>query len=233
MQEFDGATFVSNGEENNEYAVTLNDGTYIGTFLGSDREDAVQRVYDDNQVSEESYVVVTEVETGASQELYVADVVDVPEPWESGAGGRFSNLDHTDPEAVKTTLDGLLDQASDVPGLGKVIEKAKNAAEETSTSGFECPVCGLRHGHSITKHDSREIFGVTDKFAAEAMKYNPVCHCGVHELASIVSEVVDNEYRGYQVFEQGHPDSNKVANIERAAQDAPVPDSVRQDLDLT
>lgn len=81
--------------------------------------------------------------------------------------------------------------------LADVLAQAATQVEQAQVRDFQCPVCGLSHGHSDSKHDIRSSLGVTEEFA-EMMKMNPACHCGVNELAVLI------DFYGYivkQVFE--------------------------------
>jgi hypothetical protein len=81
--------------------------------------------------------------------------------------------------------------------LADILSRAATQVEQAQVRDFQCPVCGLSHGHSDDKHDIRSSLGVTEEFA-EMMRMNPACHCGVNELAVLV------DFYGYiipQVFE--------------------------------
>lgn len=69
--------------------------------------------------------------------------------------------------------------------LASVLGQAAREVESASVRDFQCPVCGLSHGHRDDKHDIRSGFNVTEDFA-ERMSFNPACHCGVNELAVII-----------------------------------------------
>jgi len=56
-------------------------------------------------------------------------------------------------------------------------------SESFNVAGFKCPECGLAHSHSTTKHQVSKSFDISSEEAASGMEYNPVCHCGVHELS--------------------------------------------------
>jgi hypothetical protein len=121
---------------------------------------------------------------------------------------------------------------ADVPGMEGLLDEAEQIASSYKDYGFECPVCGLSHGHSSDKHDVREFFAVTDEFV-DKMQYTPYCHCGVHELARLL-----NYYRSIdiQVFEnEDDGDDSDIDEIKQkvksAANSAPIPDRVRTELD--
>lgn len=81
--------------------------------------------------------------------------------------------------------------------LADVLQQAAIQVEQAKVRDFQCPVCGLSHGHSDSKHDIRTAVNVTEQFA-EMMQFNPACHCGVNELAVLI------DFYGYivpQVFE--------------------------------
>lgn len=56
-------------------------------------------------------------------------------------------------------------------------------SESFNVAGFKCAECGLAHSHSTTKHQASKSFDISSEEAASGMEYNPVCHCGVHELS--------------------------------------------------
>lgn len=97
-----------------------------------------------------------------------------------------------------TTPDDLRAEADNQDGLNAVSSILSEASDRlsggASLSDFECGVCGLRHGHSDTKHDIRSGFNVTEEFAEE-LKYNPFCHCGVNEVAMLLEFREDIEAR--------------------------------------
>lgn len=83
-------------------------------------------------------------------------------------------------------FDSIIESVEDVnPELAGVLQQAGQMVERASVSGFECPVCGLNHGHSDQKHDIRTAFNVTEQFA-DWMEFCPYCHCGVNELAMLM-----------------------------------------------
>lgn len=101
--------------------------------------------------------------------------------------------------AVRPTVDpdDLIADAQNMAGidddLAALFEEAANRVPTASVNDYECPVCGLAHGHSDTKHDIRADvddpntagFNVREDFA-ELMEFNPACHCGLNELAMLV-----------------------------------------------
>lgn len=109
--------------------------------------------------------------------------------------------------------DAIREAAADIdgvnPDLAAVLENAADSLSSASVSGFECPVCGLNHGHSDTKHDIRSPssgFSVTGVFA-DFMEFCPYCHCGVNELAMLIDFY---NHIDAPVFE----DAEKFAGIE-------------------
>jgi len=100
---------------------------------------------------------------------------------------RWSLGDHSvDSGLDSQELDDAIENVREVnEDLAGVLEETRDMVETTSVSGFECPVCGLNHGHSDSKHDLRSAFNVEADFA-DQMEYCPYCHCGVNELAMLV-----------------------------------------------
>lgn len=227
----DYAAFDESSVKQYEFAVAIRGtGQYVGTYLTGRPNDAVKIAFRENkELGDDAEVTVTKVADGTTSYVYVSDVVDTTpdEPWARGAGQRFSNLEHTDPDKVDEVLDNLREQTEDVDGLGNLVEEIENTADSLNDRDFECPTCGLSHGHSIEKHDVRDIFGVTDLFVNAVMEFNPLCHCGLHEL----DRLVDNYTGDVQIFEDGKPSAEKRESISEAAGNAPVPDSVLRKLD--
>lgn len=227
----EGKKFVSKAvNSGEEYAVAFRNGRYIGTIVATGFRDAVKVAFDKYvDIEEDSELSITNVATGGYERFFVGDVVDLtpPEPWEHGAGDRFSRFEHTDPEAVDDALADFRKRTENVEGLGDLLNQVEAVADGLTDDDFECPVCGLSHGHAIDKHDVREVYGVTDIFAQAVMSFNAVCHCGLHELA----ELVDSYDGEVPMFEDGEPSDAKVESIKNAAKNAPVPDSVHRKLD--
>lgn len=69
--------------------------------------------------------------------------------------------------------------------LSNMLTQAAERLDSVNVDDFECPVCGLSHGHSDDKHDIRPTFNVDASFA-ERMEFAPNCHCGVNELAMLM-----------------------------------------------
>lgn len=107
-----------------------------------------------------------------------------------GETRRWTLGDHE----VKTDVDtDHLTEAATVirdvnPDLADALEQAASQTASANISNFECPACGLNHGHSDAKHDIRSSssgFSVTATFA-DFMEFCPYCHCGVNELAMLI-----------------------------------------------
>lgn len=89
--------------------------------------------------------------------------------------------------------------------IAAALSTAADSVESVNITDYECPVCELGHTHGVNdgpgegaKHDIRdEPIHVRDSFA-EAMTYNPVCHCGVNELAMLLDFY---PHMGVSVFE--------------------------------
>lgn len=83
------------------------------------------------------------------------------------------------------------------PELAAILEQAAERVQAANVGDFQCPVCGLSHGHGDAKHDIRQAFDVTTEFA-EMMEFAPNCHCGVNELALLMDFF---DYLRPQVFD--------------------------------
>jgi len=93
--------------------------------------------------------------------------------------------------------------------------------------GFTDARSGLHHGHSMDKH-TLDMLGVTEE-ATSRLWYNSYDHAGVHEL-----QVRRDEFESapIEVFEDAANDSaEKWRKIESTSRKAPIPTSVRQDLE--
>lgn len=99
--------------------------------------------------------------------------------WSLGDHGVQSGLTSDELEEEIERVDGINDN------LRNVLQDAHAQIQSLDLAGFECPVCGLQHGHSDTKHDIRSGFNVSSEFA-DTMEYVPYCHCGVNELAVLI-----------------------------------------------
>jgi|GEM_PF-4096708 len=144
--------------------------------------------------------------------------------------GQHREEDNTDWDEVIAEVE---DAVADVPGMDSLLEEAESIASSYRDFGFECPVCGLRHGHSTDKHDVRDFFAVREDFV-DKMNYTPYCHCGVHELARLL-----NYWRSIEIAvfedqdEAGFDIDSRKRKVKQAAGSAPIPDSVRNELDDT
>jgi hypothetical protein len=97
--------------------------------------------------------------------------------------GYHTTADETVAGSVQQALDDVDDDVD--ADLKAVLEDAANLVKASETRGFECPVCGLNHDHSDTKHDIRAFYDVLPEFA-DQMEFVPYCHCGVNELAMLM-----------------------------------------------
>ena len=112
------------------------------------------------------------------------------------------------------TIDGYPDSLSE-------------AVEDSRITAFTDTKSGLHHGHSMDKH-TLDMLGVTDE-ATDHLWYNEYDHAGVHELYVRRDEFVDAPIT---LFENAdNDDSEKWQHIERTSRRAPIPKSVRQDLE--
>lgn len=164
------------GEDELEVVESWNDTDDFHSMPESD--DAGVEVLDEDDGSNDGYAFWRE---------------DRPDSSAADGGGqrhRWTLGDHNVRHDVDT--EALKAAAEDIngvnPGLAAALEEAANQVSSAEVSGFECPVCGLNHGHSDAKHDVRSDtsgFGVTDEFA-DFMEWCPYCHCGVNELAMLI-----------------------------------------------
>jgi hypothetical protein len=118
--------------------------------------------------------------------------------------------------------DDLLDDAERNAGvddeLASILMEAAEMVESTSVRDFECPVCGLNHGHGDSKHDIRSAFNVEPEFA-DAMEMCPYCHCGANELAMLVDffhfisvPVFADQHEFESVLEMPHGNVRAIVN---------------------
>lgn len=97
---------------------------------------------------------------------------------------------HVDADDIRASAQ---DNESIDADIAAALSTAADSVESVNITDYECPVCELGHSHGVNdgygegaKHDIRdEPIHVRDSFA-EAMTYNPVCHCGVNELAMLL-----------------------------------------------
>lgn len=103
--------------------------------------------------------------------------------WKLGNHPARPSIDADLLRANADMVEGLDDE------LAEMFREAANRVPTANLKDWECPVCGLPHGHSDSKHDIRvpspDGFGVLPEFA-ERMQFNAACHCGVNELAVLV-----------------------------------------------
>lgn len=136
-----------------------------------------------------------------------------PEPEEQHAVTKWSLGNHStgsgpDEDQLDQMLDGLdPDVDADLRG---VLEEAAQMVHADAVRDFECPRCGLTHGHGDDKHDIRSGFNVATKFADE-MEFVPYCHCGVNEAAMLLDFY---GYIGEQVFTDEDEKFGMVADAE-------------------
>jgi len=101
------------------------------------------------------------------------------------------------------------------------------AIESSRVVSFTDTRSGLHHGHVPSKHRIQDL-GVTDE-ASERLWYNSYDHAGVHELYVRRSEF---ENAPIDVFEDApNDDASKWQKIQNTSKKAPIPTSVREDLE--
>lgn len=99
--------------------------------------------------------------------------------------------------------------------------------ENSNIVGFTDTRSGLHHGHSMGKH-TLDMLGVTDD-ASDRLWYNSYDHAGVHEMKVRRDEF---ENAPIDVFEDAeNDDASKWQKIENTSRKAPIPKSVRRDLE--
>lgn len=86
-------------------------------------------------------------------------------------------------EVIEETIDDLDSEVDQE--MVEVLSDASSLLQDSSVTNFQCPECGLIHGHADHKHDIRAAFNVEDDFASQ-MDFVPYCHCGVNELAMLM-----------------------------------------------
>jgi hypothetical protein len=98
--------------------------------------------------------------------------------------------------------------------------------ERSSVDAFTDPKSGIRHGHEISKHCIQDL-GVTDE-AADKLWYSHMDHAALWEMAVRRGEFEDAPI---DVFEDAaNDDPDKWDAIESTKQNAPVPQSVKGDI---
>lgn len=150
-------------------------------------------------------------EEGAEIEVEDEEMATVPSAIASDftpqSVNRWTLGDHTSAdEGTEDNIQAALDSVdSDLDDdLRGVLEDAASMVSTASVSGFECPTCGLKHGHSDSKHDIRTAFNVTEDFTNES-DWTPYCHCGVNWLAEMVDFVGYSEIDIFTDSEQFEP----------------------------
>lgn len=145
--------------------------------------------------------------------------------WRLGEHSVDTPLAQDEVSSAVTEVAGVNDDLAEV--LSEAYEMMNGGG--SSVSGYECPVCGLKHSHSDDKHDIRESFGVRAEFA-EQMEYNPFCHCGVNELAMLL-DFVDAFNESVFVHDFIIEFDNTYSDIQQAANSAPIPGSTRSAIE--
>jgi hypothetical protein len=99
--------------------------------------------------------------------------------------------------------------------------------KDSSIRAFTDTKSGLHHGHDMGKH-TLDMLGVTDE-AIERLWYHEYDHVGVWEMAARRDEF---ENAPIDVFENApNTDASKWAKIESTKEKAPIPKSIRSDLE--
>lgn len=134
--------------------------------------------------------------------------------------GREIDLSETERRFLATVALLSDDYGSYGDGLDETVE-------QTDVDGFTDTKSGLYHGHDRTKHTLGQL-GVTDE-AQERLWYNSHDHAGVHELSVRRDEF---ENAPIDVFEDAaNDDPDKWSKISLTSEKAPIPQSVRDDLE--
>ena len=164
MFEDNNAANGSNDAETNDESTARKFEDSVRNFLGRLAGDEEESETGDSVEQGESY-------TPPEEPHYVSQ-------WKLGS--------HSVPSGIsKDEIENEISRIKDVnPDLAGVLEEASGMVEHSETSGYECKVCGLYHGHSDGKnnHDIRSSLNVRDAFTSQ-MEFCPFCHCGVNELA--------------------------------------------------
>lgn len=174
-------------------------------------------MFDDNHSDDSS----TE-QNNTSDYAFFADEEPEEEPrevrkWKLGKHSARPSVDADELRASADTVDGIDDDLADL------FREAADRVPNATVNDFECPVCGLTHGHSDDKHDIRDSFDVRPEFA-EMMQFNAACHCGVNEMAMLVDFF---DHIGVRVFTDEASLTQKELdrrfdNIRRAAEGAKI-----------
>ncbi|AGM11504.1 hypothetical protein M199_gp162 [Halogranum tailed virus 1] len=136
--------------------------------------------------------------------------------------GTSTDLDEVEVKFL-TTVGLILGRGT--PGLYD--DGLSQAIQDSRIVGFTDTKSGLHHGHGMSKH-TLDMLGVTDE-ATERLWYNEYDHAGVHELYVRRNEF---ETAPIDVFEDAaNDDPSKWSKIQNTSRKAPIPKSVRQDLE--
>lgn len=136
--------------------------------------------------------------------------------------GATTNLDEVEMKFLTTValILGRGDSGLYGDGLSESIQ-------DSHITAFTDTKSGLHHGHSMGKH-TLDMLGVTDE-AMERLWYNEYDHAGVHEMKVRRSEF---ENAPIDVFEDAaNNDAQKWRKIQSTSEKAPIPKSVRSDLE--
>lgn len=146
---------------------------------------------------------------------------------------KMANGDITLPNGTTTELTDV--EMKFLISVGLILDKNPDhyddglfdAIESSHISAFTDEKSGLFHSHSVGKHRLSDL-GVTDE-ATDRLWYNSFDHAGVHELA-----LRENEFANapIDVFEDApNDDARKWEKINSTKEKAPIPKSVRSDLE--
>jgi len=148
---------------------------------------------------------------------------DLPSNYSTVKLPNGTSTDLTDVEKRFLTTVGLI---LDRDGNGLYEDCLTESIQESRITGFTDTKSGLHHSHSESKHRMQDL-GVTDE-AIDRLWYNHYDHAGVHELYVRRHEFIDAPI---DVFEDAaNDDQDKWAKIKRTSEKAPIPKSVRSDL---
>ena len=136
--------------------------------------------------------------------------------------GATTDLDEVEMRFLTTVGLILGRDGSDLYGDG-----LSASIQDSSIVGFTDTKSGLHHGHSMNKH-TLDMLGVTDA-AMGRLWYNEYDHAGVHELKLRRDEF---ENAPIDIFEDArNDDPSKWRKIDSTSRKAPIPKSVRRDLE--
>jgi len=134
--------------------------------------------------------------------------------------GRTYELDEVEARFL-TTVGLALDRN---PSM--YTDDLQKSIERSHVDAFTDPKSGIHHSHQLSKHRIQDL-GVTDE-AADKLWYSHMDHAAVHEMAVRRGEFEDAPI---DVFE-GAPndDPSMWDKIESTREAAPIPESVKEDL---